>query len=343
MHGFEATSQSQNGLIQLASVFLSHEFPIEIMKKTIFFTAAAMLVVSVASSSRASESVLTPINNQICGTIFGHVRYLGMYRDYETRGYGQSSSVGFLLGYTSDRWAGFDFGLAYNYSFSPIEGGDTGLLANDDVNVLNEGWLRYSFGEVGFEKTSFLVGRKINNGSIFRNDDFRQKERSIESVQITSTDIENLTVTMGHAVKMSNWIGLGDRWDFNDFGDVFGVGYETDGITWGEMAYTGVHGWKITVFDAYAWDVSNLIGSKIEYNVCDDVSLIAYYRHEGDVGRADVRNSDAYGVSYRQKLGGVTLEPGYFSVHGSGLRFQELTTGIDHPLGSTMILCSGSI
>jgi hypothetical protein len=32
------------------------------------------------------------------------------------------------------------------------------------------------------------------------------------------------------------------------------------------------------------------------------------------------------------------MEPGFFSVHGDNLLFQETTTGINHPLGSSMMI-----
>jgi len=261
-----------------------------------------------------------------------------MYRDYEAVGYGQNSSLGVMLGYSSERWNGFDFQLAYDYSATLDDGGKTNLLANDDVHVLNEAWVRYHFESLGWDKTSVLLGRKITNDSVFRKDDFRQSPRSVESVQVKMEEFENLKVTLGHALKMSNWVSVGDRWDFNGFGDVFGVGYDTDGLTWGEAVYSGFGGWEISVFDAYAWDVANLIGTKVQYQICDEASLIGYYRHEGDVGRASTRNSDAYGLSYRQRVKSVTLEPGYFGVHGNALRFNALTTGIDHPLGSLMMI-----
>jgi len=299
-----------------------------------------MLMSVLPAMGHETDFNLKRVNETLPGTLNGHVRYLGMYRDYESSGYGQNSTVGVLLGYASDRWNGLDFGVSYDYSATLDDGGETALLANDDVHVLNEAWGRYHFETFGWDQTAVMLGRKITNGSVFRKDDFRQSPRSVESVQVEMNEFEHLKVTLGHASKMSNWVALGDRWDFNGFGDVFGVGYDTDGLTWGEAVYTGFEGWEISVFDAYAWDVANLIGTRVQYNICDEAALIGYYRHEGDVGRAATRNSDAYGLSYRQRAKGVTFEPGYFAVTGSALRFNALTTGVDHPLGSLMIIAS---
>ena len=329
------------------------------MKKTSTILAAAALTTSLTAlagtpvvtpappvAEEKSCSFIKPLNDLGYGTFSGRIQFLGMYRDFENipgGDYGHASTLGAMLNYVSPSFAGFDLGAAYNYAGTVYDGGNTNLLHNDDIHVLNEAWLRYNLGEIGLENTHILAGRKISNGEVFRKDDFRQKARSLEMVQFTTKDISNTTLTVGHAIKLSNWAdstsprGI-DRWDFNDFGDVFGTGYDTDGITWGEAVYTGIDGWEIAVFDAYAWDVANLMGTRIQYNICDDAKLIGYYRHEGDVGKAETRNSDAYGLSYRQKVGNFTLEPGYFSVHGSGLRFQELTTGINHPLGSSMVI-----
>ncbi len=211
-------------------------------------------------------------------------------------------------------------------------------MANDDINVLNEAWVRFTPSTAGLANTTFVVGRKISNNEVFRADDFRQKARSIEAIQIETRDIPNIALTVGHAIQLSNWLDSGTRWEFNDFGEVFGVGYDTDGITWGEGVYTGVEKVEVALFNAYAWDVANLIGTRVKYNASDTTSFIGYYRHENDVGKAADQNANAYGISLEQKVGDVIIEPGYFGVRGDNLRFQETTTGINHPLGSSMMI-----
>ena len=325
------------------------------MKKIATILAAAALTTSLTAladnvqTDSPSESILKPINDMGYGTFSGRVQLLAMYRDFEdvpAGEHGDATTLGVVLNYVSPEFSGFDVGAAYNYAFTVADGGNTNLLHNDDINVINEGWLRYNFEAFDLNGSHAIVGRKITNGEVFRKDDFRQKARSIETAQFTTTDISNMTLTVGHAIKMSNWIdstsstGV-DRWDFNDFGDVFGMDYDTDGVTWGEAVYTGIDDWEFSVFDAYAWDVTNLTGTRIQYSVSDDAKITGYYRHESDVGKADTRNSDAYGLSYSQKVGKFTLEPGYFAVHGSGLRFNEATTGINHPLGCSMIIYGG--
>ncbi len=288
----------------------------------------------------AAESILSPLNEKIPGEFSGRLQMLGIYRDFDHGNNGHKTTLGAVLGYDSPEVAGFDFGAAYHHAFTLFDGGNASLPLNDDISLLNEGWLRYHPEAAGLEGTSLTAGRKISNGEVFREDDYRQKARSIESIQIQTTDIDDLSLTAGHAIRLSNWIDASDRWDFNDFGDVFGTGYDTDGISWIEGTYTGLENWEIAAFNAYAWDVTNLIGLRVKVDFCDEASLTGYYRHEGDVGKAGDQDADAFGLSYTQKVGGFTIEPGYFGVFGDDLRFQEATTGINHPLGVSMLICS---
>jgi hypothetical protein len=111
-------------------------------------------------------------------------------------------------------------------------------------------------------------------------------------------------------------------------------------VTWGEGVYTGITNLEVAAYDAYAWDIANIAGGRVKYTVCDSTAVNGYYRHESDVGRGMGHSSDMYGISLQQKIDGVTLEPGFFSVHGDNLLFQETTTGINHPLGSLMMIYS---
>lgn len=293
-----------------------------------------------------SESVFTPLNDKGYGTLSGRIQSLTMYRDFECKNAnGANSTIGIVLGYTTPEIAGFDAGVAYNYAGDIYENNTTTLLANDDINVLNEGWIRYNFGALNFSNTTALVGRKINHGEVFRADDYRQKSRSIEAVQLETKDVSNTRLLVGHAGKMSNWIQAKDYWKFRNFADVFslvanGITYETDGITWGEAVNNSVDKLEVALFDAYAWDVANLFGTRIKWNVTEKGALLGYYRNETDVGRMATRNSNAYGLSLQQKIGAFSIEPGYFGVRGDDLLFQELTTGINHALGASLEICS---
>ena len=303
-------------------------------KSVLIFSVAMVLKATLAQA----ESVMKPFNDKGYGVVSGRLQFLGMYRNYENVKNGNASTMGGILGYTSPTWSGLDAGMAYNYAGTVYDGGNSSLVANDNIHVLNEAWVRFTASTAGLADTSVVVGRKISNGEVFRADDYRQKSRSIQAVQIETRDIPDTTLVIGHANKLSNWIDSGTRWEFNDLGNVFGVGYNTDGITWVEGAYTGIDKLEVALFNAYAWDVTNLVGTRLKYNAFDTTSFIFYYRHENDVGKAASQNTNAYGLSLEQKAGGVTVEPGYFSVHGDNLRFQETTTGINHPLGVSMMI-----
>ncbi len=311
------------------------------MKKILFLLLATAFNGVASECPLAANCPVQAFNDKGYGTISGRVQSLSMYRDYEGVGNGANSTLGFILGYTSPEFAGFDFGVAYNYAGEWFDNNNSGLMVNDDINVLNEAWVRYSLKAAGLTNTTVIAGRKINNGEVFRADDFRQKARSIEAVQIETRDIPDFRLAIGHAIRMSDWIQAGDRADFNDFGDVFGADDDTAGITWGELAYTGFQGLEIALFDALAYDVAYLLGTRTEWNVTTHCTLVGYYRHETDVGDAAAFSADAFGLSLRQKVSGLTLEPGYFAVHGGNLRFQETTTGINHPLGSSLMIYSG--
>jgi hypothetical protein len=299
---------------------------------------ALILTMALTVSLASAESVVKPFNEKGYGTVSGRLQFLGMYRDFDNGNNGNASTLGGVLGYITPQWADFDAGLAYNYAGTLSDGGNSSLVANDNIDVLNEAWVRFAPTTTVLAHTTFVVGRKITNGEVFRADDFRQKARSVQAVQVESRDIPGTTLTVGHATKLSNWIDSGTRWEFNDFGNVFGVGYNTDGITWAEAVYTGIDTMEVALFNAYAWDVTNLSGTRMKYNAAGTTSFIFYYRHENDVGKASSQNTNAYGIALEQKVSDVTIEPGYFGVGGDNLRFQETTTGINHPLGVSMII-----
>ena len=171
------------------------------MKKTIVLLSFAL-----ASSTVSAESIMKPFNDKGYGTISGRIQSLSMYRDYDDVGNGANSSLALQFGYTSPEISGVDAGLVYINAGEIYTNNNSGILANDDFNVFNEGWLRYNFGALDLSGTSIVVGRKVRNSEVFRADDFRQKARSIEAVQFETGDIPDTRLIVGHAHKLSNWI-----------------------------------------------------------------------------------------------------------------------------------------
>ncbi|MDF7826257.1 hypothetical protein P4B35_19675 [Pontiellaceae bacterium B12227] len=296
------------------------------MKKTTLILATAL-----TASLASAESIMRLFNDKGQGTISGRIQSLTMYRDYEGTGNGANSTLGAVVNYTSPVFSGFDAGLGYNYAGEIYENNNSALLANDAINVLNEGWVRYNFYSLNLTNTTLLAGRKIVNGEVFRADDFRQKARSLETVMVESKDISNTRLTIGHAFRMSNWIQVGDRADFNDLNN-------NDGITWAEAVYSGINELELAVFDAIGWDSVNLIGTRAKYDISEETAILAYLRNESSIGSSSGHHANVLGLSITQKLGAWKLEGGYFGVYGDNLRFQETTTGINHALGASMMI-----
>ena len=305
------------------------------MKKIILMFALAALTCS------AADSLLDPINDLGYGTVKLRAQTLSMYRDYEgvvgapNVGNGYSTTLGWKLDYLSPEWEGLSAGLSLIYvDVLHTAGGRYGsngeaLLSNGNVNELNELWLKYNLGALGLSNTFVKVGRQVINGEVFRADAFRQKPRAFEAALLTTKDIPDTMITVGHIERISNVWDNDSAWKFQDL---------FDGVTWAEAVYTGITNLEIAVYDAYAHDIANIAGGRIKYTLSDTTAINGYYRHETDVGRGADHSSDMFGASIQQKVGDVMLEPGFLSIGGDNLLFSELGTGINHPLGSSMMI-----
>lgn len=305
------------------------------------------MLAAAALSCAAADSPIEQFNTLGYGTLSGHLQTLSMYRDFDNGANAHSTTLGIRLDYRSNEKEGWGFGASYigagvlnsmDYETSADPGGT--LVGNGRVNVLNEAFVSYNMEGFGLSNTVAAAGRKVNNGEVFRSDAFRQKPRSIEAAALTTKDIPHTVLIAGHAWRLSNWIDAGDRWQFNNFGDVFSPTYDTDGVTWGEALYTGIEHLEVAAFDAVAWDVVNLIGARVKWNFTEKTALLACCRNETDIGRNDGHGANAFGLAVAQDVGGVSLEGGYFGVSGDSLEFQETSTGINHPLGLSMMIFS---
>jgi hypothetical protein len=304
------------------------------------------ILAAVVFSCSAADSLLKPVNDLGYGTWAARLQSLSMYRDFENNTPGPdnaySTTLGLQLGYESPELAGFSFGAVYSY-VEPVDASDQSdngktLLSNGRVNLFNEAWVKYRLESLGLTNTWVKAGRQVINGEVFRADEFRQKPRSLEAVALTTKDIPHTVLTVGHAWRLSNWLDNAEAWKFNDLSEVLGAGYSTRGVTWAEGVFTGITNLEVAVYDAYAHDIANIAGGRAKYTLTDTTAVNGYYRHETDVGQGAEHSSDMVGGSVQQKFGGVTLEPGVLSISGDGLLFQETTTGINHPLGASMLI-----
>jgi hypothetical protein len=308
------------------------------MKKTALILAAAM-----ATSLASAGSIVEQFNELEKGTLSGRLQTLSMYRDYDNGNNAHSTTLGLKLDYISPEMAGWIAGASYigagvldSMDYDDVSNPGEALVGNGHVNILNEAYLKYNLTAVGFTNSAATVGRFVNHGEIFRADDFRQKPRAIEAIQLEVRDLHKTRLQAGHAWEMSNWIDAGNLWEFENFDN-----YGTDGITWGEAVNTCIENLEIALFDAYAWDVANLIGSRAKYTLTDETAVLGYYRWERDTGDNSGHDANVVGLSVEQKLGDIKLEGGYFGVSGDSLFFQETTTGINHALGASMMIYSG--
>ncbi len=317
------------------------------MKKTLLFISLVALCVGVFA-----ESLLKPVNDLGYGTWNARLQALSMYRDVEGAKVGNaySTTAGLLIGYNSPELAGFSSGLTWIY-VEPVDAsrdsnsGKT-LLSNGRVNVINEAWLKYRFESIGLTNTFIKAGRQVLNGELFRSDEIRQKPRSVEAVQLTTKDIPYTSLTVGHAFRLSNVLDNDDGWNFNDFDEVLTPTkkYDSGGITWGEAVFTGITNLEVAVYEAYVHDIANVTGGRTRYSLTDKTALLGYFQHADSVETAEDTapfSSDMFSLAFEQKAGGVTFEPGWFSVHGDDMIFHETTTGLNHPLGAPLLIYSG--
>ncbi len=318
------------------------------MKKIALLLAFAAAT-GFASEGPVSSSLKAFNEKEMYGTVSLRLQALSMYRDYENVGNGYSTTLGWKLDYLTPEWQGLSAGAsAIHVDVLHTAGGEygkdgEGLLFNGRVNDLNEAWVKYNFGTFGYTNTFIKAGRQVVNGEVFRKDEFRQKPRSLEAVLLTTKNIPDTALTIGHADRLSNvWDSdsNGERlsWRFIDIEDVLGVDYSTRGVTWAEGVYTGIENLEVAAFDAYAHDIVNVAGGRVKYSISDSTAVNGYYRHETDVGRGADHSSDMVGASIQQKVGDVMLEAGFLSIGGDTLKFTELYTGINHPLGSSMMV-----
>lgn len=317
------------------------------IKKMLLFV---LLVASCAGVF--AESLLKPVNDLGYGTWNARLQTLSMYRDYENAvpDDAHSTTAGLLIGYVSPEAAGFSFGATGIY-VEPLDASNDSnngklRVQNGRVNILNEAWFKYRFESIGLTNTFIKAGRQVINGELFRADEIRQKPRSVEAVQLTTKDIPGLALTVGHAFRLSNVLDDEDGWNFNDFDEVFaqGRGCDSHGISWGEAVFTGVTNLEVAVYEAYVHDIANVTGGRTRYALTDKTALLGYFQHANSVQTADENasfNSDMFSLAVEQKVGGVTFEPGWFSVHGGDMVFQEMTTGLNHPLGNSLMIYPG--
>jgi hypothetical protein len=286
------------------------------------------------------------------GTLQGRIQTLSMWRDYDQSEpkSAYSHSMGLQLDYTSPEFAGLQTVLSYS-GVGVLDAQDIGAedpgasrVLNGRVNVLNEAYLQYRFAALGAGNTKVAIGRQAQNGEVFRYVEARQKKRSLEGVFFHTGDIPKVMLSAGHAWRISNIYGTENArlgTEFDDIPVVLNADEEnTDGISWIETTFKGIPNLELALYNAVAWDIANLFGSRIKASLTESTAIEASYRNETDSGNGTDHNADVYSLALICKLGDTQLEGGYFGVKGDSLLFEENTTGINHPLGYSLIIAT---
>lgn len=316
-------------------------------------TSHLLLCFALWAASAAMVSADDAADSSNYGTLDLRLQTLSMIRDYEGNGNGSSSTLGVKLDYTTPTYSGVQLGASYIWADDVHEAGGRygdgnhgeALLSNGRLNVLNEAWVAIDARAFTPLHTMLKVGRQVLNTEVLRKDEFRQKPRGFEAAVLQCRNVPGLAVTLGHLERLSNVWGDNDQWQYHEIEDVLLRGtdlyYETDGLDWAEALYTGIDGLECALFDAYAHDIANLAGTRIKLSLTDHMAVSGYYRQEQSVARLDDDapfDNETYGVSLHRVMGSVQAEAGVFSVHGDDLLFQEVNTGIHHPLGASMMM-----
>ena len=241
-------------------------------------------------------------------------------------GSGTNTAVGLQLCFDGPELGPLSGGLVFDAVEEIHRNGQSTINLNDDVHILTEAWIDADITE----NWKLRLGRQASHGEVFREDVYRHKSRSLEALVLGYDDGEGLSVSAGHAIRLSNWLQFRNFAEFNDFGAVFGDPLlETDGLTWLEGTHSGWEDWEVAMFGACA---------RFRWQWGNEAGLSGFYRHEkGDWN--SLGNSEAFGLAVDGQIGSVDLELGTFSVRGRPLLFQTPTTGLNHPLGALMLIC----
>lgn len=295
----------------------------------------ALLMIAPILSSLLLAEPLEPQSQASWGELSGRLQSITMHRDYDDigRSSGSNSSLGLHLHFLSPEWDALQVGLAYDSVIEPFRKGAE-INCSSDIQLLTEAWVDWRASE----QWRLRLGRQVIDGEVFREDLFRQKSRAIEALRLRFEGEGDWQLEAGHAIRLSNWNHGLDRGEFKNFGDVFGSGEDLDGVSWIEGHYRGCEDWDLALFGAHAHDLAQLLGARCRWQWQQDRALLAFYRHEEDDGSAG-SGAEAFGLAVEQRWAAGSVEVGSFSVRGRKLLFQELTTGLNHPLGSLMLLC----
>ncbi len=308
------------------------------------FLAAAILHVEAATEMQESAagsagggSVFDRWEQAGFGRVSATVQALLMHRDIDDAGEGGSTTLATTLNYRSPEWGGLHFGGQYIYSWLLYEEKSrvvphTGYwLSNDEFSVLNEAYLGFDFGALGWDGAQVKVGRQVLNYDFAPTYNIRQKDQSYEGIVLTTRPVEHLTLDVGWFNRFSSWAsrdGGPSNWraDFIDVEDRVGVPYSSRGFFFGSAVYTPCDAVSLSAYDFYGDDLFNVFGLKGAYTWKlggnrGALTLRGHWANQRDVGRmsrdglGDI-GSNVVEIGADYASGGVTLSGGGVFIRG---------------------------
>lgn len=221
------------------------------------------------------------------------------YRSFSDGRAAEAWTVGGALTYESG-WIGDTLKLgavAYTSQriYGPPDRDGTGLLQRQQQPYTTLGQL-YLQAKVG-ESTATLYRQELNVPYVNRNDS-RMTPRTFEGYTVTSEEIENLQMIVGHLTGMKDRT----RTSFDPMSVAAGAPGSNQGVTMGGFVYQFTEGFRAGAINHYGWDTLNLLytGASLDHTTDQDVdlSLGFQFSDQSSVGDAlaGSRSGQLYGV-----------------------------------------------
>jgi len=171
--------------------------------------------------------------------------------------------------------------------------------------------------------TEVKLGRQILDTPHADSDDIRMMPNYFEAYTITSTDIDNLTLSAGFIDKMAGWENGINSLDFVDVGKTLGID-KIDGIYYASASYEGIKDLSLSLWYYHYSDIANVVYAEAGYNytISKNTTFTLGLQYDGShqTGAALLGKQDAqtYGVSIKTQFEdlGVTVLAAYNQDNG---------------------------
>lgn len=278
---------------------------------------AGTMVLQAADAPKVEETSLLS-----GGVVSGQLKAMHIISDYDNNWTPNDGSgyLGTLKYVTPEVLDGLKFGAAFYIN------GDTGLTQWNETNKKNakgmftsdEGQEKTQLGQAYVEYKndilSFSGGRQILNTPLTKIQ-WSLMPNFYEAYMLGSDKITNFSFNLGHITKMSygsraatDWSLIGEKTktagvarpmetqiatgvvqaEFHSLAEGVGVAQNTAGMTVVGATYKGLKGLTVSLWDYYAWDISNMIYAEINYKFPiakgTNLALSAQYLQQSEVG-----------------------------------------------------------